>query len=176
MVRRPAFGNVVPTVAAAALVAIIATAPAARAATYQLDFTSSGGNVASLRLNLSGSTATSASGLIDGTAVTGLSPYAGADQQLFVAGPVHFTIGGLSFAASNGVRYNLTSYPYNSDAITNSVRDPYGNGSPIPFAITSISVAAVPLPTSLGMMLLALGALAFGLRKRRGDTTKATSA
>ena len=176
MFPRLAFANLLLTPAAAVLVGIVAIAPAADAATYLLKFTSSGGDLGSVTFNLTGSTATSASGLINGSAVTGLSAYAGADQQLFVAGPVHFDIGGLSFGASNGVFYNLTSYPYSSDAITNSARDPYGNGSPTPFALTSISVAAVPVPASLGMMLLGLGALAFGLRKRRGDTTGATPA
>jgi hypothetical protein len=163
-----ALAGLVLTGAVTALAVTVATTPAAHASTYLLDFTSSGGDVGALKLTFSGTTAVSASGTIDGDAVKGLSPYASADQQLFVLGPVHFTIGGLSFAATNGTLYNLTSYPNNFDGITNSVRDPGGYGSPAPYTLTTLSISQVPLPASWGLMLLALGALGFAVRSRRG--------
>lgn len=160
---------------AAAIAATAALAPAGNAATYKLNFTSSGGNAAWLKVDLNGTVATSATGWIDGYAITGLSPYASADQQLFVAGPVHFTVPGLSFAASNGVLYNLTAYPFNSDRITNNVMDPGGYGTPTPYALTSLTVAAVPVPAPVGMLLAGLGALA-ALRRRRSAKTRALAA
>lgn len=175
MTSKLTFAGLVLSGAVGALAATVAVTPSAQASTYQLDFTSAGGDIGSLTLTLNGTTATSASGTIDGGIVTGLSPYAGADQQLFVLGPVHFTIGGLSFAATNGISYNLTSYPNNSDGITNSARDPNGNGSPAPYALASLSLSQVPLPAPGGLMLFCLGALGFAVRTRSRGRMRAAA-
>lgn len=164
MFRRPILARL--SFGAAAIAVTIATAPAVLASTFLLTFTSSGGDIGALRVGLTGSTAISASGTINGNAITGLSPYAGSDQQFFVAGPVHFTVPGLSFAASNGTKYNLTAYPDYHDRITNSVIDPAGYGNPTPYTLTSLSIAAVPVPASLGMTLMGLGAM--GIARRAG--------
>lgn len=155
---------------ALAIFGSVATAPPLRAASYLLNFTSFSGNTGALRVELSGSTAISASGTIDGFTITGLSSYAGSDQQLFVGGPVFFTVPGLSFVANNGVAYNLTAYPDNANRITNSISDPGGFGTPIPSALTSITVSAVPIPASISLLLLALGMLGVGLRGRRSGS------
>lgn len=155
---------------AVAFAVAVGVASPSQAATYQMSFTSAGGDVGSLRLVVGGTTVTAISGTIDSSAVTGLSTYAAADQQLLFGGTSHFTVGGLSFAALNGVLYNLTSYPDNYDHITNSVIDPAGNGSPTPYKLTSLSISPVPLPTSSALLiggLLALGL--FGRRRRAGQ-------
>jgi hypothetical protein len=175
MFRHLALANLVLG-AAIALAATVATAPAALASTYLLSFSSAGGDVGSLKVGLNGTTAIWASGSINGFAITGLSPYAGADQQLFVAGPVHFTVPGLSFSASNGTLYNLTAYPFNSDRITNSVLDPYGYGTPIPYALPSLSIAAIPIPAPLGLILLGFGVLGLLRRGRRVGVALVTAA
>ncbi|MDE3079513.1 MAG: hypothetical protein KGI94_05745 [Paracoccaceae bacterium] len=167
-------------IAAIALSTALTGAPMARAATYLMTFTSAGGDIGSLTVDLSGTTATAISGLIDGFSVTGLSTYAGADQQVLLNSTVNFTIAGLSFSASNGTNYNLTNYPNNTNHITNSVMDPNGYGTPTPYALTSFaispapapttslaSVSSVPLPGSAGFLLLALGLM--GLVRLRRD-------
>ncbi len=106
---------------------------------------------------------TSASGTINGNAVSGLSAFAGADQQFFSAGPTHFTVPGVSFFDNLGVSFNLTSYPDGLDRITNSVIDPLGSGNPTPYLLTSLSVSEVPLPASLSLMLVGVGA--FGVTR-----------
>ncbi len=155
------------TVLGVAVAASLSVAPAARAATYLFNFTDTGGDVAALFFSLTGTTVTAVSGKMDGFAVTGLSSYASADQQFFAAGPVHFTVPGVSFSASNGVLYNLTAYPNNADAITNSVTDPFGTGAGVMPALASVSVAAVPLPASGSLALIGIGALWMVRRGRR---------
>jgi len=166
MFRQTAVANLVLG-AAFALAATVASAPSVFASTYLLRFNSIGGDVGTLKVDLNGTTAISASGRINGFVITGLSSYAGADQQLFAAGPVHFTVPGLSFSASNGVLYNLTAYPYNSDRITNSLIDPMGYGTPIPYTLPSLTIASVPLPAPSGLIALGLGVLALLRRGRR---------
>jgi hypothetical protein len=150
-----------------AVAAALLGAPAARAATYLFNFADTGGDLGALNFSVIGTTVTAVSGTMNGFAVTGLSTYAGADQQFFAAGPVHFTVPGVSFATSNGVLYNLTAYPNNADALTNSVTDPNGTGAGAMPALTSVSVAAVPLPSSGLLLLIGIGGLATLRRVRR---------
>jgi hypothetical protein len=157
-----------PALALGLMAAAIPVSPA-KAATFNMSFTSTGGDIGKLRFDLNGTHATSISGKINGYVVTGLSPYAGSDQQVFMNGPVHFTVPGLSFAASNGVHYNLTAYPDYADRITNSLMDPGGYGNPTPYALTSISVAPVPLPATSVLLAAALGLLGAGRRARKGS-------
>jgi hypothetical protein len=163
------------TAVAASALAMAVAAPAS-AAQYLVNFTSSGGDIGSINLTVSGTTATAISGLINGNAITGLSPYASADQQFFAAGPVYFTVGGLSFSDTTNVSYNFTSFPDNANRITNTTIDPEGDGDPTPYALTSISVTAVPEPATWAMMLVGFGMIGFGLRSRRKQSVRVTYA
>ena len=164
------------TVLGVAVAASLLLAPAARAATYLFNFTDTGGDVGSLYFALTGTTVTAVSGTMDGLAVTGLSPYASADQQFFAAGPVHFTVPGVSFATSGGVLYNLTAYPNNADAVTNSVTDPFGSGVGVMPSLKNVSISAVPLPASGSLMLIGIGALWMVRRGRRSGAGLAQAA
>lgn len=157
-------------IAAAGLAMAVSTT--ASAATYLVTFTSSGGDTGSVNLDVTGTTVTSISGLVNSSTVTGLSSFAGADQQFFAAGPSHFTIGGISFSSMAGITYNFTAYPDGTDHITNSVLDPEGDGAPTPYALTSISVSAVPEPATWAMMLFGFGAVGYGLRRARKPTVR----
>ena len=160
----------------AALLASVAFSVPAQAAQYIFDFTSSGGDIGHVNVFVTGTTVTSATGVIDGNALTGLSSYAAADQQLFVAGPNHFTTGGLSFLDILGTSYNLTNYPDGLDHITNSIMDPAGTGTPTPFVITSFSISAVPEPATWAMMIAGFGMIGFAARRRHRQTVRVTYA
>lgn len=101
--------------------------------------------------------------------VTGLSPYAGADQ--------HIT-GVFPFADFNGISYSTTdnnSYNFYSSGggafELNSASNPGGNASnDAPLSPESIS-AAVPESATWAMMLLGFGMMGLALRKRSNVRT-----
>jgi hypothetical protein len=110
-------------------------------------------------------TVTGITGTADGFAITGLSPYAGADQKLYVppASGYYGDYGGISFATLAGVDYNITSYPSgNSNFINISTLDPGGNGC-CGVAI-DMSVSQVP---DGGVTLMLLGGALVGLETLR---------
>jgi hypothetical protein len=109
---------------------------------------------------------TSITGTADGSAITGLSSYAGADQLLYIGGPYYADYSGISFATAAAIDYNLTNYPDGFNNITNSAVNPGG----VPCCTVSIDmgVAAVPEPATWAMMLLGFAGLGFaGHRKSR---------
>src|SRR5580704_6800805 len=109
---------------------------------------------------------TGITGTADGSAITGLSSYAGADQLLYIGGPYYADYSGISFATAAAIDYNLTNYPDGFNNITNSVVNPGG----VPCCTVSIDmgVAAVPEPATWAMMLLGFAGLGFaGYRKSR---------
>ena len=111
-------------------------------------------------------TVTGITGTADGFAITGLSPYAAANQLLYMppTGGYYGDLYGISFAA-NGVDYNITNYPLgNSNFINISTLDPGGNGC-CGVAI-DMSVSQVPDGgTTLSLLGLAIAGLA-GLRRK----------
>jgi len=109
-------------------------------------------------------TVTGISGSFDGAAITGLSPYASADQLLYQADP-YADFSGLSFTVTGGITYNWSNYGGPIGGLASSVLDPGGYGCcQIPF--TSITVSAVPEPVSLAMLGAGLAGLGVIRRKR----------
>jgi PEP-CTERM motif len=129
----------------------------------------------------------SATGNINGAAITGLSPYAAADNVFITPSsttPYFASYGGISFVTTNAI-YNISSYGVNglNMSIADSLTDPVGYGTynrGLNFSIVSdnglnytvatyadFNVAAVPEPETYGMMLLGLGLIGFIARRRK---------
>jgi hypothetical protein len=152
--------------------ALTLAASAAEAKSWDFSFTSTGPDTASGTFTTTNTgptyTVTDITGTIDGSTITGLSSYAGADQLLFMPGPPNFDVGGISFSALDGISYNLTDFPDGSNRITNSVYDPPGVGTPEPFQLTSLTITAVPESATWLMMVMGVAAIGAGLRMGRG--------
>ena len=152
----------------AAAAALFSAPVTANAALYDFSFTSTL-DYGSGQFDVTGSTVTGITGTVDGISITGLSSYAAADQQLSFTSP-NFSVGGLSFADSQGVFFNLTSFPDGNDRITNSVVDPAGVGTPTPALLetfTLTAVSAVPEPSTWAMMILGFCGLGFMAYRRK---------
>ncbi len=150
--------------AAAAAIAIAAS-PAA-AVTYVYAFTTVNGDVGTGHLTTAGpgfSPITSVTGTFDGSAVTGLSSYAGSDNNLNPAGP-YFSVGGFSVSTASGVNYNW--YFDGSYHLLNSVTSP--GGFEVPHDMIISSVSAVPEPETWAMLGLGFGIVGAAARRRKG--------
>jgi len=98
------------------------------------------------------------------SAITGISPYAGADQ-LLAGAPLLPDFGGISFSTANDGDFNLYTWNGASYELSSNV-DPVGypqNG----VLLSSFSVSAVPEPATWAMFFLGLGALSVVLRRRK---------
>ena len=161
---------------AAVAAALLAGGSSARASTYYtVDVTGATDN-AILFLVVNGTTVTGISGSIDGYNITGLSGYAGADQQWVYPTASYVDFSGLSFATNNsGEDFNLgwTGSVY---GLANSIDDPNGyccGDYPVTLSVTQTSsggAGATPVPASLplfmgGLFLIGLLALQ---TKRKG--------
>jgi hypothetical protein len=109
-------------------------------------------------------TITGISGVWDGQAITGLSPYASADQLLWpgVAPPPNADFSGISFeVASLGLDVNWSNYGgIGLGALALSTIDPGGFGC-CQIALTSASVTETPLPSTWPMLISGLVGLGF---------------
>jgi hypothetical protein len=159
-------------VAAVSAASILLAPCVAAAEVFNFSFTSEGGDFGAGQL-FTGDVAspfavTGITGSVNGTGITGLSPYAAADQLLFTGGGANFGVGGLSFSSSVGVLYNFTSYPDGTNHITRSDYDPEGDGFPTPFKMDfSVSSATVPEPATWGLMVLGFAGMGALIRRRR---------
>ena len=120
-------------------------------------------------------TVTGITGTADGFSITGLSPYAGANQLLYFppTGGYYADFSGISFANANGVDYNITNYPSGSGNFLNiSTLDSGGSGC-CGVAI-EMTVSAVPEPSTWAMMIL--GFLGLGFMAYRRNSKPALSA
>jgi hypothetical protein len=150
-----------------AATALLAAPVAANAGVFEFSFTSSLDS-GSGSFDVSGSTVTGISGVVDGQTITGLSSYAGADQQLSLTMP-NFTVGGISFADNTGETFNLTSFPNGADGITNSIVNPSGGTVPTPTALDTFTVTAVPEPSTWAMMILGFLGVGFVAYRRKSN-------
>ena len=146
----------------------------ASAETFDFSFLSAGGDVGAGSLVTSSygaqQTVTGVTGTIDGSAITGLSNYASADEQLFLKAASYFSVSGISFSSAANISYNLTDFPDGANRITNSGVDPNGFGTPTPSALTSLTISAVPEPGVWAMMLMGVALMGASLRftRKRG--------
>ena len=111
--------------------------------------------------DVAGSVVQAITGQVDGMLITGLSPYAGSDQQLSTSGPfVDFS--GISFSTALD-SYNLFAYP--GPMLLKASIDPVGypsNGSAI-----TLSVTAVPEPAVWGLMVIGVAMVGASMRYGR---------
>ena len=108
-----------------------------------------------------GSVVQAVTGQIDGAVITGLSAYAGSDQQLSTSGSfVDFSGISVSTALDS---YNLFAYP--GPMLLKASIDPVGypsNGSAI-----TLSVTAVPEPAVWGLMVIGVAMVGASMRYGR---------
>ena len=108
--------------------------------------------------------ATTIFGLVNGTdPITGLSTYAGADNNLYATG-AWVTFGGLSFSSTSLGDFNFYNSGLGYYGLLSSRRDitGYADGT-----VALAHVAPVPEPTTWAMMLLGFGAAGAALRRQR---------
>ena len=145
--------------------AMLAATAAAHAGTFKIDYTTAGSPADGGEVILTTSdtltdgayTVLAVSGERDGYAITGLSPYASADQLLF-AGDTYFDVAGISFETATG-DYNLFACNggYYEVASTVDLVGYVSSG----VSLTSFTITEVPEPASIA--LLALGLIGMGV-------------
>ena len=153
---------------AVALLATALTTCSASARVWEFSFTDNAGDSASGLLTTNASdVVTAISGSFDSYAITGLTGYASADQQLYPTVSPYADFSGISFTAINGVSYNWSNYPGVTGGIANSLSDPGGYGA-YNTHFTSVSVSAVPEVSTWAMMLAGFACLGFvGYRRNK---------
>jgi hypothetical protein len=121
---------------------------------------------------VTGVTGTQTVGLIT-SAITGLSSYAAADQELFTLLP-YVDLAGISFSTMGLGDFNIFSNGGNFElsSTIDSVGYP-GNGSPVTFEVTDVA-PGVPEPATWAMMLMGFGLIGATLRDGRRSLVTAT--
>ncbi len=155
---------------AAAVLAMALVSGSASAKVWEFSFADNAGDHASGFLTTNASdVVTGISGSIDHFKITGLTSYAGADQQLYPTSAPYADLGGISFTAANSVSYNWSNYTSPTGGIANSVSDPGGYGC-CQALFTSNSDTAVPELSTWTMMLAGFAAIGFaGYRRTRNE-------
>lgn len=146
--------------------AALVFAGSAQANTYQLNFTS-GADSGFLDFTTtgpwtsSGVAITGVSGQIDGSAVTGLSGFAGADNLLEDTAP-HVDYGGVSVSTALDT-FNFTSF--GGFQMLKASVDPTGSISADLVPVTG-SIAAVPEPATWAMLIMGVAMIGVAARRR----------
>lgn len=156
--------------AAGAMSLALTAAGAAHAATYEISFT---GAVASgdIFATTTGTIVTGISGwVVDSDAgagtfgITGLSPYAGADQHFSATFPF-VDYAGLSFSTASGGDYNFAAVG-TALYLVSSVGDPAGVEQAQGVTLINPTVTAVPEPANAALLLAGILGLATMWRRR----------
>ena len=112
---------------------------------------------------LAGVAITGFTGSIDGNVITALSPYAASDNMLY-SDPPHISQGGISLVTSLDT-YNFEDY-LGTRLIKQSVD---ANGFVTSGVEITLSIAAVPEPSTWAMMILGFAGIGFMAYRRRGQ-------
>lgn len=166
----------------AALVALCVAAPAS-AQEYTFDFSTyqplfGGPGTGSGFLTTDGNTIdsrgftaqmiTGISGTFNGSAITDLASPFGANNLYYLTGPSFVDGSGLGFLTAAGTSVNLF---YQDSASSYRINTTGPFTSSFVNASSTAAVAAVPEPGTWAMMLLGFGAVGFGMRRRRRNTS-----
>ncbi|MBW0006807.1 MAG: PEPxxWA-CTERM sorting domain-containing protein [Sphingomonas sp.] len=139
----------------------------APAGTYQFDINN--GSIFALGSVTTDSAghATSIYGLVNGTdPITGLSTYAGADNNLYSTG-AWVTFGGLSFSSMSLGDFNFYNSGQGYYGFLSSRKDTNGFADGV---VATAHVAAVPEPTTWAMMMLGFAAVGGVMRRQKRST------
>jgi hypothetical protein len=175
--------------AAGAGAAVLSLASAAAADTFAWSYTgthgytvTASGTLTATALGGGAFAVTSITGTRNGSAITGLTAYAGNDNEVFTTDP-HLDYPGLAFLVG-GDAFNV--YFDGTDGPPGTGGDPYacgfagyceigpgvtgtgGLGGPDPINPIAFTLTAVPEPAEWALMLLGFGGLGLALRLRRG--------
>lgn len=110
--------------------------------------------------------AMSITGTVNGSMITGLNTFNGADDLLFPAGTTFLSTHGISFVTAAGQDINIFSFfPQGTPPSGNA----YGelSASPSGFGVGTFTISAVPEPSTWAMMLLGFAGLGFAFRRSR---------
>jgi hypothetical protein len=149
--------------------AVMFSAQAARAVTYNFDFTdittTQIGNLV-ITAPAIGGTATGVAGTFGGVGVTGLSNFGGADNVLSLTSP-YVSYNGFSFVITGGENFNLY-YNGSSLLLLNSIADPSGIGlNPDYVSVSGFASESTAVPEPASMVLLIAGVAGLGAMRRR---------
>jgi hypothetical protein len=165
------------------LLPLTATMAPSRATTVTFEWTLSGpapslggvpfpgsGTIAATVSASGGDTVTGITGTVNGSMITGLNTFNGADNLLFPAGTTFLSTHGISFVTAAGQDINIFSFfPQGTPPSGNA----YGELStnPSAFGVGTFAISAVPEPSTWAMMLLGFTGLGFAFHrsKRKGS-------
>jgi hypothetical protein len=111
---------------------------------------------------------TGITGTVNGSLITGLNTFNGADNLLFPAGTTFLSTHGISFVTTSGQDINIFSFfPQGTPPSGNA----YGelSANPSAFGVGTFTISAVPEPSTWAMMLLGLIGLGFAFRRSTGS-------
>ena len=144
----------------------VPTSPGISATAGSYNFNFAVGNVTAAGTITTDTTghATWITGLVNATdPITGLSSYAGADNNLYSTG-AWVTFGGLSFSTASVGDFNLYNSGQGYYGFLSSVTNSSGTADG---RFATANIAAVPEPTTWAMMLIGFAGIGYSTRRRR---------
>lgn len=157
-------------VAAGAFAGLLAFSPAANAALFEFSYSADGysgdGEFTATLVSPSVYDITNITGTANGSAITGTSLYAGADNVLYypATGSTYVDFNGISFSTAVN-SYNIYTPDGSSYGVLDYVSNPVGYPTSV---VASFTVTAVPEASTWALMLLGFAGLGLGAyRKNR---------